>query len=486
MSDQKHIGKGFLKEKLGDYQVDPPEKVWDSIASQLGDRSRRRMIIITLAAAATITLAITLGINYFGPELPGGTGIVETIENETTGNRQDQIGKTDSGQVHVSDTQDHVSEVEEEKKRETLEEKVVRTMEEIVDEPIQGLALVEVHPQDEISEFQGLEKRPFEVVPVVPLEQHVAGDDLVDQVLPDQDIPDLEEKTKVEDLEIELPVDLTLDPEEEIISDPVPEFQEEQQRDLRWIVGAALSPLYSFRDAEASAMASAAEFESGMVAYAGGVHVSYRTTSRLSIESGVFYNKMGISIGAPGIQLFNESFDFSPLGQKASQANVTTVTNSVGNIVARSGEVYVNNYKLNGSYAANAFTDPAPLDAYDADEGIHQHLDYLELPFNLRYTVIDRTIELQLVGGLSTNFLVNNYVTMETSEGPTEIGYLTNIRSVNYSGNAGLGMIYHMHKHISLRLEPRFRYFLNSVNDATLPSTRPYTFGVFTGLNYTF
>ena len=100
----------------------------------------------------------------------------------------------------------------------------------------------------------------------------------------------------------------------------------------------------------------------------------------------------------------------------------------------------------------------------------------------LRYTLVDRTFELQLVGGMSTNFLVNNYVTMETSEGATEIGYLTNIRSVNYSGNAGLGMIYHIRDQFSLHLEPRFRYFLNSVNDATLPSTRPYTLGIFTGL----
>ncbi|MEN8158416.1 MAG: hypothetical protein ABFS10_15795, partial [Bacteroidota bacterium] len=60
MSNQKNIGQGFLKEKLGEYQVNPPEKVWDSIASQLGGRRRRSLIIITLATAATIALAITL------------------------------------------------------------------------------------------------------------------------------------------------------------------------------------------------------------------------------------------------------------------------------------------------------------------------------------------------------------------------------------------------------------------------------------------
>ncbi len=122
----------------------------------------------------------------------------------------------------------------------------------------------------------------------------------------------------------------------------------------------------------------------------------------------------------------------------------------------------------------------------DADQGIRQNLDYLEIPLNLRYTIVDRIFKLQVVGGMSTNLLVNNSVTMETADGTTEIGYLANIRNVNYSGNAGIGFSYHFLDHFSLSLEPRFRYFLNSVNDATLPSTRPYTFGIYTGLNFLF
>jgi len=142
---------------------------------------------------------------------------------------------------------------------------------------------------------------------------------------------------------------------------------------------------------------------------------------------------------------------------------------------------------LNARYGADAINNSELADvAQVAEQGIEQHLDYLEIPFNLRYTIVDRTFELQLVGGLSTNFLVNNYVTMETGSGTADIGYLTNIRSVNYSGNAGIGMIYHIHERFSLLLEPRFRYFLNSVNDASLPTTRPYALGLYTGISYTF
>ena len=477
MSEQLKNDKGFLKEKLGDYQVSPPEKVWNSIASQLGGRSRRSMIIITLSAAATLALAVTLGIHYFGPKLPEKAGIA--ITNESASQEPNSENITQAPNIENENTgieTDITAESESKRQRETLEEKVVRTLDDIqvVDNPDarQNMARVETADPMEVLENQELEEDIEENPLEVPVEQPAVGEEVSAQ--------------EVADPETEPLVDLVTDQVEAIASDPVAEFQEKEPADPRWVIGAALSPLYSFRDAEASAMAGAADFESGMVAYAAGVHVSYRTTTRLAIETGIFYNKMGISIGAPGIQSFNESFDFSPLAQESSRTEVTTITNSVGNIVAKSGEVYVNNYMLNAASESNAFTEDTYFDVIAADQGIRQHLEYLEIPFNLRYTVVDRTFELQLVGGMSTNFLINNFVSTETSDGFTNIGYLTNIRDMNYSGNAGLGMIYHIRDKFSLHFEPRFRYFLNSVNDATLPSTRPYTLGVYTGLSYTF
>jgi hypothetical protein len=260
---------------------------------------------------------------------------------------------------------------------------------------------------------------------------------------------------------------------------PVPE------KDPRWVLGAALSPLYSFRDAQSQYLAAAPDPESGIISYAAGVRVGYRTTRRLAVESGIFFNKMGIDIGAPGIRTFTNDVDFAPIESWDDRSGIMAITNTVGNIVSSSGDIYVNNYKLNAAPEAGAL-DEQTYSPVNAGEGIRQHLDYLEVPLNLRYTVVDRDFKVQLVGGLSTNLLVNNYVTMETADGPQEIGYLSNIRNVNYSGNAGIGLSWSFLEHLSLSLEPRFRYFLNSVNDATLPATRPYTFGLYTGLNYLF
>ncbi|MDX2430336.1 MAG: hypothetical protein QNK35_05345, partial [Bacteroides sp.] len=61
MSKNINNGKGFLKDKMAGYQVDPPPQVWESVAASLGGRGRGRKIIIILSAAASLALAITLG-----------------------------------------------------------------------------------------------------------------------------------------------------------------------------------------------------------------------------------------------------------------------------------------------------------------------------------------------------------------------------------------------------------------------------------------
>jgi hypothetical protein len=267
--------------------------------------------------------------------------------------------------------------------------------------------------------------------------------------------------------------------------DPFPVLEPEKKRNSSWMVGAAVSPLYSYRDAQAAVIPSD-QAESGLLSFSTGVHVRYRRNSRLAIETGIYYNRTGISIGAPGIKVFSQRFDNMIFGVGSESADINTVSNSVGNIVAYSGDIYLNGYKISAESGSDALQSEVLADVRVAESGIRQHLDYLELPLNLRYSVIDRTFELQLVGGVSTNFLVGNSVTMEGPSGKEEIGYLSNVNTVNYSGNAGVGMIYHLGRQMSLFIEPRFRYFLNSVNDATLPATRPYSIGFYTGLSYTF
>ena len=455
MSDQTDMDKGFLKEKLGNYLADPPEKVWDSISAQIDNGSKRRgMYILLLATAASIALVITLGIHFFGPDLPQEQARMEETQVEK-----------DLPVKEIAEVQEESNQLEMEEAREArLAVTIQQTEREEADTPV--LPEKEQNPDpDPIDNPETL------IVADLANEVEVANE-------PD---PVVDPEPTSDPMVLLLP-----DTADELSTDPFPIIeQDKHRRDPRWMVGAAVSPLYSYRDAEAVAMPSN-QVESGMLSYSTGVHVSYRRNSRLSFETGIYYNKTGISIGAPGIKVFSQRRDAMIFGAGSEQADINTVSNSVGNIVAYSGDIYMNGYKIFAKNNAEAMVYDVLTEIQASVSGIQQHLDFLELPFNLRYSVIDRTIELQLVGGMSTNFLVGNSVTVEGPSGREEIGYLSNINTVNYSGNAGLGMIYHVGKKLNLLFEPRFRYFLNSVNDASLPSTRPYSLAFYTGLSYTF
>lgn len=454
MSDQTEMNKGFLKEKLGSYQADPPEKVWEAISGQISNgRKRRGMYILLLASAASIALTITLGIHFFGPDLPREQARMEENNVETNAAEKD------------------------------------------VQEPAEAelaLAIQDVDRKDADTDPQVSLEVAIQAEQVIETEQAeepapVREDELAEEPEPVREAgfvtdPDAgEEAEPVVDPQTQLLPDTAL----ELNTDPFPIMEQDQKRDPRWMVGAAISPLYSYRDAESTALPSN-QAEYGMLSYSTGVQVSYRRNSRLAFETGIYYNKTGISIGAPGIRIFSQRRDALLFEPGSESAAINTVSNTVGNIVAHSGDIYLNEYKITAENNADAMTIDALTNAQYSELDIEQHLDYLELPFNLRYSVIDRTFELQLVGGMSTNFLVGNSVTAEGPSGREEIGYLSNVNTVNYSGNAGLGMIYHVGKKLNLLFEPRFRYFLNSVNDASLPSTRPYSLAFYTGLSYTF
>ncbi|MDX2432734.1 MAG: outer membrane beta-barrel protein [Bacteroides sp.] len=468
MSKDINNGKGFLKDKMAAYQADPPPEVWESVAASLKGRGRGRKIIIILSAAASLALAITLGITWSGRD------IQQDAELATSSNSEGELQKTEEAPQPVPG-------------KDKLEERIVEVLAEMGPSDVEQreVALATVPDREEASSVDtaqqaGSEKEQEEQEEQAELASLAVLENLTDpleEVLDDSAVADENQITQ----------DLALDDDPAVGDELVMDINQAKDKNLKWVLGAMISPLYSFRDAQPDALAGTSDQESGTLSYAAGVSVAYKATRRLAIESGIVYNKMGISIGAPGIQVFSNSkdADFVPAGPESAGSRVMAVTNTVGNIVSNSGEIYVNNYLLNASSDYNSVDAPFS-EALIANQGIQQHLDYLELPFNLRYSVLDRDFKIQVLGGLSTNFLVANYVTMEQGGVSKEIGYLSNIRNVNYSGNAGLGFVYHFLDQLSISLEPRFRYYLNSVNDATLPSTRPYTFGIYTGINYFF
>lgn len=458
MKDELKYRSGFLSDKMESYEVEPPASAWEEISTRLGGgRGSRRTLFIMLSAAASLALALSLGIRYYAvPEdlLADEQPVEEVVTDPSTSGRLEQ--KVQDALVEASEPSQ-------------------------TPRPVMAIARPEASRETPVNAADENQAGIAERQAALALQSEEA-DAVKEANSPDppEKSPDLPEAVREEGPAP--PKQLEALP---LTQEPWVDTDEGRKQELRWMVGAAMSPLYSFRDAENQYLQSQGPQESGMLSYAGGVQVAYRPARRFAVESGVFFNRMGINIGAPAVQLFSPEVDMAPIELGQAGNEVVAVNNSVGNIVSNSGQVFVNQYKVSSEQERNDLADNyQQVGSYDA--ALRQHLDYIELPFNLRYTVIDRKFKLQVMGGLSTNVLVNNYVSMEGPEGYMEIGYLTDVKNVNYSGNAGIGLVYQFNTRLNMSLEPRFRYFLNSVNESSLPSTRPYSLGFYTGFNYFF
>ena len=114
-----------------------------------------------------------------------------------------------------------------------------------------------------------------------------------------------------------------------------------------------------------------------------------------------------------------------------------------------------------------------------------QEFGYLEVPMELNYSLMDRKLNIDLIGGISSLFLVNNSVTLESSGSSTEMGQANNLNDVNFSTNIGLGVNYELTDKMKVHLEPMFKYQLNTFSD-TEGNFQPYSLGIYTGMSFKF
>jgi hypothetical protein len=104
----------------------------------------------------------------------------------------------------------------------------------------------------------------------------------------------------------------------------------------------------------------------------------------------------------------------------------------------------------------------------------------------VKYKIINKSIGINVIGGLSYNLLVHNsvYTTVDGTRYP--VGDTKGLNSLTLSSSLGMGMEYNISGKLSLNLEPTFRYYLNPISASTGSFIHPYSFGIFSGLSYKF
>lgn len=206
--------------------------------------------------------------------------------------------------------------------------------------------------------------------------------------------------------------------------------------------------------------------------FSGGLVAGYKVSKRLIVKSGLVYNNirqttrnlefMGVNplYNVPG----NSTLAITPAGQVS--------LSKMGN----AGMEAVLDSKFQLADSPN----------YPVENELKQNIEFIEIPVQATYKVIDTRFNLGLTGGISTNILVGNKAVLSGNGERISSGETSNMRSLVYSSAVGLEVGYEITHRISLTVEPRLKHFISSLSTNKYVNYRPYQMGIVTGLTYSF
>ncbi|MBK7712247.1 MAG: outer membrane beta-barrel protein [Bacteroidales bacterium] len=253
----------------------------------------------------------------------------------------------------------------------------------------------------------------------------------------------------------------------------------------RWSITALATPTYYGKINSASDALSQQikASEQAVVSYTGGVALSYKVNKRFSIQSGLFYSSVGQDL--EGINSFS---GFQKYDNTKGDHNFEVLTTN-GTVYTNNADVFLfadgNSDRIVTNYNKDVF-DPQKASLDYINNTMRQNFSYLELPVFLRYKVVDRTVDFNLIGGLSYNLLLDNSVYTVVDGSKYMIGTTAGLNMFSISSSIGMGMEYKFSEKLALNLEPTFRYYLNSFNSVSGSQFHPYSFGIFSGISYKF
>ncbi len=190
----------------------------------------------------------------------------------------------------------------------------------------------------------------------------------------------------------------------------------------------------------------------GEVSLAYGINLAYQISNKVKLRSGI--NKVVFSHNTQGIDY--------PAAVSAIAVNPVQPLQGAG--AERDNELSLVSYRMPGE--------------------LNQHMDFIEVPLEIEYALINRQIGLNIIAGASTLFLNGDMVSLNSSESSGKIGEANNLNDLSFSTNIGIGIDYNISPRLQLNLEPIFKYQLNTFKLSS--DIQPYNFGIYSGFRFKF
>jgi hypothetical protein len=247
----------------------------------------------------------------------------------------------------------------------------------------------------------------------------------------------------------------------------------------KWSAGPSVAPVYFNAIGQGSPVHSllVPNSKSGDLNLSYGLSVAYEVNDKIKIRSGIHRVDYGYSTNDVA---FTSSLEGSEIGQIANVNYSATAKNIlIASSVAKSSPEALNdvaNLSLAEDFSGQGLSQNGTM---------NQQFGYLEVPVELQYALVDKKFGINLIGGVSSLFLVDNSISLNSGDLTTEMGKANNINTVNFSTNLGVGLNYNFTSKVQLNIEPVFKYQLNTFSQ-TIGTFQPFTVGVYSGLSFRF
>ncbi|OUR93853.1 hypothetical protein A9Q87_03850 [Flavobacteriales bacterium 34_180_T64] len=505
MSDKKNIDRLF-QENLKDFEVTPNDAVWENIHNTLHKDKRKRRILIPLwwrvaGVAALMVLMFTIA-NALLKETDNKTNLPvvnsstndildknSTNELESEALKKEPVSNTDFDVSDQSKSNDDLVQNPNRDKNTNLTtpgnnnpnivaSNTTKNGENLKSNTSDSNASATQKPNNSTgknTKYTVAKKSSNlpEPNPNVILKNELEPLDLNSKESPENAIAKQTEQIPLNENESISEQDILAETDESpsiedamALAENTNEKEKEEEKLNRWNISPSVAPVYFNTLGEGSSIHEQfiGNTKNGDLNMSYGLGGSYALNEKLKIRAGIHKVNLGYST--------NNVIVYSGIGAR----------NGAGS-----------NIKYNNNSKATIFISAESINLTSAPEilntnikgSLEQQLGFIEIPLEVEYSLINKKIGLNVIGGFSTLFLSKNEIYSNLEGERTLIGEATNINSTSYSANLGVGVNYNVSEKIKINLEPMFKYQINTFNNSS-GDFQPYFIGVYTGLSYKF
>lgn len=487
---KKSLDKLF-QEKFLNFKETPDEMVWNSIETSLNKRKKKRIIPIWWQLGGIAAL-LAIGLLFFNPydgvTIPEDDGItnIEQKDNESPANDLDKVQKIPNNSEITSEKVKPDDTNADSQIAKSLKNKDVVT-------PKKEKANSFIQESNDTKDYKATNAN------IASQEQ--SFDDSDDQSETIHNV--IKENSKNSGLALEESTNKNIDNTNSLINSTTENLkgkekevtksnekinlkkslfdelnrQEEEETAIveksgkRWSAGPSIAPVYYDAMGKGSPVSPmfSSNSKSGNINLSYGVAIAYEISPKFSVRSGV--HKVDYGYNTNDVY-FTSSISAISQGQisninyaETSENLVVSSNNATLNSSSKSFDVSAKNVNKSGVMA--------------------QQLGYLEVPVELSYALVNNKFGLNVIGGVSSLFLVDNAVDLTSGSLTTQIGEANNVNDLNFSANFGIGLGYQFSQNLRLNIEPVFKYQLNTFSNVD-GTFNPYSVGVYSGLSFKF